>query len=157
MGPAVLPALAVAFPFEAGPVDVRARLSLSLTPFSEDVTATGGTAAVTQQLVVADAAIPLVQPSATLVPLVTAGAGIHHLRAEGTALPPHAARNDGAWALATSAGAMLAVTLDTRLAVLAEAHAVFVLPEPVVAIADEAAGRLGIPVLLLRLGIVAGL
>jgi hypothetical protein len=103
----------------------------------------GGGAIVSEELAMAEWAV--MPGTARVRPLLSIGAGVHDIRAQGTAVAPYTARAASQLSLAVALSAGLRAILNRRLALSAEAGSFLLLPEPQVSIAGLEGGRTGRP------------
>ena len=129
------------------------RASLLAPAITGDVRAAAGAAGLRQELLLVEATRSLAD--GPVVPLLSAGVGGYHLLAEGRAEAGYSADAVHAWALAIGGGGGAALRLTRAAALLLDARAVVLLPEPVVHIGAEEPARAGAPLLLVSLGVVA--
>ncbi len=103
----------------------------------------GGDATVTEE--VATAEWVLSSGKARVRPTFSVGAGVHDVRALGSAISPYAARAASRVSFAAALSAGVSVILSRRLAIEAEAGTFLLFPEPEVLIAGLDGGRTGRP------------
>jgi hypothetical protein len=145
LGTAIAPTARVLLPL---PADFALRLSFLHTVAAPDLFASGGSASLRHDRIAIEALRVFGGGDARVRPLLSLGAGPWALHAEGHGEPGHASRATTAWSFAADAGVGLAIRALDWLALAADVHAVFLLPEPVVRIAGAEAGRAGVPMLL---------
>lgn len=161
VGPALGPALRFSFGAPSGeaaarspfPQGLAARLTLAGPALGPALRGASGSVSVRQEL----AALELVHAlelGSRLVPVLSAGAGAHHLRAEGAPRAPYASAGGDVWSFMASAGVGAAFRITERAALLLDVHALFLQPRPVVALAGERLGSAGRPTLAGFFGLV---
>jgi hypothetical protein len=114
--------------------------------------APGGSADADRQLALVEA-LETWWPRSMVVPFVTAGGGVQHVRVVGAGDPPYQGHTSSAWSLATTAGAGVAIPLWSTLSIVVQARALAAWPSTVVQIAGTGAGRIGGPSLLADAGL----
>jgi hypothetical protein len=118
------------------------RLTIAGLGTRSNVNVMGGGAIVSEELAMAWAVMP---GRARGRPLLFIGAGVHEIRAQGTAVAPYTARAASQVSLAVGLSAGLRGILNRHLALSAEAGSFLLFPEPQVSIAGLEGGRTGRP------------
>lgn len=103
----------------------------------------GGDATVTEEVAIAEWV--LTSGKARVRPTFSVGAGVHDVRALGSAISPYAARAASRVSFAAALSVGVCVILSRRLAIEAEAGSFLLFPEPEVLIAGLDGGRTGRP------------
>jgi hypothetical protein len=136
-----------ALPVLRGAYDVTAWSSLRITlgglGSRSRVEVMGGSGSVGEELAMAEWTVMPVR--ARVRPLLTVGAGVHDVRAQGAAVAPYTARAAGQLSFAAALSVGLRVTLGRHLALGAEAGSFLLFPEPSVLVAGLDGGRTGRP------------
>jgi hypothetical protein len=134
-------------PLLRGAYDIAAWSSFRLTigglGTRSDVNVMGGGAIVSEELAMAEWAV--MPGRARVRPLLSVGAGVHDIRAQGTAVAPYTARAASQVSLAVDLSAGLRAILNRHLALSAEAGSFLLFPEPEISIAGLEGGRTGRP------------
>jgi hypothetical protein len=151
-GAAFAPSLRLTLPVAA---NTALRASLLAPAVTGDVKATAGSAGLRQELALVEVTRAL--DEGPVVPLLSAGLGGYHLLAVGRPESGYRADAVHAWAVALAAGGGAALRVTRNAALLLDARAVVLLPEPLVYIGDIEAARAGVPMLLVSLGVLASL
>jgi hypothetical protein len=134
-------------PLLRGTYDIAAwssfRLTIAGLGTRSNVNVMGGGAIVSEELAMAEWAV--MPGTARVRPLLSFGAGVHDIRAQGTAVAPYTARSASQVSLAVGLSAGLRAILNRHLALSAEAGSFLLFPEPQVSIAGLEGGRTGRP------------
>jgi hypothetical protein len=104
--------------------------------FGARVTASEGSAAIRQELVIAEVAVEP-WPRGPLRPYVAAGGGFYHLAAMGYAAPPYTSGGDELWSALVAAGFGARIPLTAATSLVLDARELFALPRPVMAFAGQ--------------------
>jgi len=120
------------------------------------VTTAGGYAEVTQDVLLADGVLRL-RRGRRWQPLVSIGAGALRLHAEGHVSAPFVGESGSRWAAAVDGGVGVRLSLQRRIEVALEVHALFAEPYPVIRFAGADVARAGRPSGLATLTVVGGL
>jgi len=132
----------------------RAGVVLAGPAFGASVDAREGSAAVRQELALAEASLDLAR-SSWFSPFVAAAAGAYHLHAQGTARAPFVDARDDAWAALAVAGAGARARLADHAHVTLAARALFAFPRPVLDFAGDRVATVGRPSWMLALSLDA--
>ena len=87
------------------------------------------------------------------VPVASIGVGVYHLHATGNPAPPYEGSSEEVWAALADFGIGAGFRLTDSLMVLADAHALFAQPRPVIALGGEELGSAGRPSVYGSLGL----
>lgn len=150
-GPSFVPSLRIS---HLTPLGVAVRASLAISTAPREITARQGSASLDQALLLLEGVRTLGSPGDMLAPLVSVGVGGYRLRIQGRPNPTYFGHTETTWAGALELGVGLGARLGERFGLLADMHALFIVPEPVVRIGGQVAGRAGLPALLSSLGFV---
>jgi hypothetical protein len=135
------------FPLLRGAYDLTSWSSLRITlgglGTQSRLAAMGGDATATEEVAMAEWV--LTSGNARVRPTLSVGAGVHDVRAFGSAVSPYAARAASRVSFAAALSAGVCVILSRRLAIEAEAGSFLLFPEPEVLIAGLDGGRTGRP------------
>jgi hypothetical protein len=132
-----------------------ARLSLSGPLLGPEPQTANGRASVRQEFAALD--LGLSSSVTTFGAFCWLGAGAFHLRTVGSTEKPYHATSDDVVSLLTNVGLGAMARLGARTLATVELGFVWMVPYPVVVIADEDAGQAGQPSVSLALGVVVGL
>ncbi|HVZ89711.1 MAG TPA: hypothetical protein VHG72_22315 [Polyangia bacterium] len=150
LGTMVLPLLRASYDIAAWS---SFRLTIAGLGTRSDLNVMGGGAAVSEELAMAEWAV---MPRRSRVrPFLSIGAGVHDIRAQGTAVAPYTARAASQVSMAGALSGGLRSPLNRHLAMSAEAGAFLLFPEPQVSIAGLAGGRTGRPALFATVAVEA--
>lgn len=126
------------------------RLTLAGLGTQARVESSGGSATVAEDLALAEWVLTA-RPGRRVRPRLVIGAGVHDVRTKGVASPPNTARDPTGLYAGTELSAGLCLSVSQHLALVGEAGAFLLFPEPQVVIARMDAGRTGRPGLSLAI------
>ena len=147
LGTMVLPLLRGAYQLAAWS---SLRITLAGLGTRSRVESSGGSATVAEDLALAEWVLTAA-PGRRVRPRLVIGAGVHDVRTRGVASPPNTARDPTGLYAGTALSAGLCLIVSQHLALVGEAGAFLLFPEPQVVIARMDAGRTGRPGLSLAI------
>jgi hypothetical protein len=131
------------------------RLCLGGPLVGPELTATGGSATVRQEYASLDFGVTT--RASPLGAYGWVGLGAFNLHASGSAAAPYRPTSEGVLSFLSMAGVGAVARASDTVAFTAEFMALLLVPQPIVMIADQEAGRAGAPSLSLSLGLLVGL
>lgn len=154
LGAAFMPSIRVGFP-SVGPLSVRALAASTVVAGSS--VSSDGRADYDQQMFGVEA-LAAAGRTHTWVPFASLGAGAYHVRTAGQSTStPYSNSEASAWALYGDAGLGLAFRTSESLTLIADLHAILLLPRERVMIGSTSAGLVGAPSWMFGLHAMFGL
>jgi hypothetical protein len=111
------------------------RISVVAPAFGAGVDAPAGSASIRQELAVFELVTTL-PPSSRFLAVLSAGAGVHHARIDGSASPPFSPDSGDSWGFLGVAGAGVGLRLGASSGLLLDVHALFRTPLLAVQVGD---------------------
>ncbi len=149
IGPGFAPSVRIGY---GGPSGWAARLNLAGPAISQDLQATGGSAAVRQELAAAEIVYVFGPRDSIFAAIASLGLGAHHIQVQGAGAFPNVGQKVSLWSALADAGLGGALRLGSRAAIVLELQAFTTQPNASVQIGESQAGSISRPTLIASVG-----